>query len=334
MRRVFPYDVLTGDVGLTITKVLIDGKPLSTNYINPDLMEVDFAGLESAKWEQAVIEVSLTGPELELTGRQPWEKPTGTLQLNCGTTNTRQAVKLDKDPQASARWVGSMELDREDWYGRATLRAFLHATVDGIEHRIIGVADDWTLSFNDIPPSPVNGSITVTWSDFATDEAHPYLSNFAQDPCYLRLDPDDPTLFLNRGFEGLEALLVDRKHRPRAEKALHDSTRANMASDVWSAMFVTALEAVESDPETGLPDFPREDWQTVVLKTLLARIYRDLSPHDALVTAVAARNSAQGSSDLIERLIPAASGQVRLPHLLRNGIALLEKDAKDEEAAQ
>ncbi|MEV4161418.1 hypothetical protein [Nonomuraea dietziae] len=330
MKTIFPYSVLAGDIRLSVTRVLMDGNLLSTNYINPDLREIDFSGLESAKWEEAIIEVAVTGPERELTGRQPWEKPAVTLQLNCGATNSRQAVTLNRDPHASARWTGSIELDREDWYGRGTLRTFVHARVEGLDNRIIGSADDWSISFNDLPPSPVNGSITVTWVDFASDEARPYLKQFTHVPYYLRLDPDDPTLFLNRGFEGLEALLVDRKHRPRPEKALHDSTRANIASDAWFAMFAAALEAVETDPESGLPDFPSEGWREVVLKTLLARIYPDLSPYDALVAAVAARNSEEGSGDLFERLIPAASGQVRLPQLLRSGILLLEKDTKDE----
>jgi hypothetical protein len=334
VRTLYPYNVLVGDVRLSIGQVLVDGKPLSSGYINPDLLQIDFAGLESERWEQAAIEVAVSGPERELAGSKVWQNPDAVLQLNCGYSNTRQAAVLTQDPHVPARWTGTVEMDRDDWFGRATLRAFVHATVDGTAHRIIGVSDDWTLSFDDLPASPVHGSIRISWVDFENDGDRPYLKKFKHDPYYLRLDPEDPSLFLNRGFEGLEALLVDRRHRPGPEKALHDSTRGNIASDVWSAMFAAALDAVEVDLETNLPDFPREAWREVVLKSLLARIYPDLSPHDALVTAVATRNSGEGSGDLFERLLPAAAGQVRLPQLLRKGIALLEKDTEYRENGQ
>ena len=47
MITVYPYDVLVGDVRATVNKVTIDGKALSTNYINPDLNEIAFGELDT-----------------------------------------------------------------------------------------------------------------------------------------------------------------------------------------------------------------------------------------------------------------------------------------------
>jgi hypothetical protein len=333
MIAIYPYDSLVGDVRLSMGKIAIDGKPLSSNYVNPDVPEIAFAEIDSAGWDEAAVDVVVTAPAGELTGSASWAEPAAVVQVLCAYSNTRLAVPLAPDPHTPARWSGTIRLSRDLCYGRATMRAFVPATVDGVPHRVIGASETWTVSFDDLPPSPVHGSIAVQWVDFAADDALG-LAAYKDDPHHLRLDPEAPALYLNSGFEGLEPLLGDRKRRAPAEQAMHDSTRVNIAGDAWQAMFVTALDAVETDPDTGMPEWPAEDWRVVVLKTLFPRIYADLGPEDALIEAVAARRSGDGSGELLERLLPAAARQVGTSGLLRRGIALLEKNAETKGADQ
>lgn len=333
MIAIYPYDSLVGDVRLSVNKVTIDGKPLSSNYVNPDIPEIAFRDLETERWDEAMVEVTVTAPAGELAGNPGWEHPQAVVQMLCPYTNTRRVFVLTPDAHSPARWYGTVTLARQEWYGRATMRALLPATVDGVAHRVIGTGETWQLSFDDLPPSPVHGSIAVQWVDFAND--HEFgLKPFKEDPHHLRLDPEAPVLYLNSGFDGLEALLGDRKRRPFAEQAMHDSTRVNIAGDAWQAMFVTALDAVEIDPETQMPEWPAQDWQVVVLRTLFPRIYPHLGPEDALIEAVQTRRSGEGSGELLERLLPAAARQVGTAPLLRRGISLLEKDAETKETAK
>ncbi len=330
MIALYPYDTLIGDVRLNIVKVTIDGNPLSSNYINPDVPEIAFRDLDTDRWDEARIEVVVTAPAGELGDNSSWESPQAVLQVLCSHSNARMAVPLDQELHTPARWTGTVELARDNWYGRALLKALLPAKVDGVPHRIIGSSETWNLAFHDLPQSPVHGSIAVQWVNFAEDDEFG-LKGFKEDPQHLRLDPDAPSLYLNSGFTGLQPLLVDRRRRPRPEQALHDSTRVNIASDVWSAMFVNALYAVEVDETTAEPEWPAEEWRVVVLKTLFQKMYQDLGPDDALKEAVAARSSGEGSGELLERLLPAAARQVGVAPLLRRGIALLEKDAETKE---
>ncbi|KRE65821.1 MULTISPECIES: hypothetical protein [Micrococcaceae] len=330
MIAIYPYDTLVGDVRMSVGSVVIDGKSLSTNYIDPDLPEIAFRDLEADHWEEAMIDVTVTAPAGELSGNATWAEPTAVVQIICSYSNSRRVVALPADTHSPGRWHGSVMLARDEWYGRATMRALATATVDEVAHRVIGSSEPWVLSFDDLPPSPVHGSLAVQWVDFPNDAEHG-LKPFKNDPQHLRLDPEAPVLYLNSGFEGLEALLGDRKRRPHAEQALHDSTRANIAGDAWQAMFVTALEDVEIDPETGMPEWPTQEWRVVVLKTLFPRIYPHLGPEDALVEAVQARGSGESFSELLERLLPAAAMQVGTSAFLRRGIALLEKDAETKE---
>jgi hypothetical protein len=326
----YPYDTLIGGLRLTVLKVTVDGNPLSSNYINPDIPEIAFRDLDTDTWEEAHVEVVVTAPAGELVGNPGWESPGAVLQVLCSHSNARLAVPLEQDPHTPARWTGTVELARDNWYGRAIMRALLPAKVDGVPHRVIGSSELWTLAFHDLPQSPVHGSIAVQWVNFAEDDELG-LKAFKDDPQHLRLDPDAPSLYLNSGFTGLQPLLVDRRRRPRPEQALHDSTRVNIASDAWSAMFVNALDAVEVDETTGEPEWPAEEWRVVVLKTLFQKMYRDLGAEDALKEAVVARSSGEGSGELLERLLPAAARQVGVAPLLRRGIALLEKDAETKE---
>lgn len=330
MIAIYPYDSLVGDVRLAVSNAVIDGKRLSSNYINSDLPEIAFRDLETDHWDEAMISVTVTAPAAELSGNPAWEDAKAVVQMLCAYSNTRRVVPLTRDPDSPARWYGTITLARDEWYGRATLRALLPATVDGVPHRIIGSSETWLLSFDDLPPSPVHGSIAIRWVDFAND-VELGLKSFKDDPHHLRLDPEAPVLYLNSGFDGLEALLGDRKRRPRAEQAMHDSTRVNIAGEAWQAMFVASLDAVEIDPETGMPEWPMQEWQVVVLRTLFPRIYPHLGPEDALIEAVQVRRSGEGSGELLERLLPAAAMQVGTASLLRRGIALLEKDAETKE---
>jgi hypothetical protein len=96
-------------------------------------------------------------------------------------------------------------------------------------------------------------------------------------------------------------------------------------------MFLASLDAVEIDPETKQPEWPDEPWRVVVLKTIFPRLYPHLGPDDALLEAVHARGSKEGSGQLLELLLPAAAAQVGAAPLLRRGISLLEKDADMKE---
>lgn len=171
----------------------------------------------------------------------------------------------------------------------------------------------------------------MRWVDFANpDEDVRFLRRFSTDPWYLQIDPSEPKLLLNRGFDGLEALLGDRRRRPKVERALHDHARASIAVEVWVALFNAALADANVDELDQSLQWPSEAWQVAVLNCLLPKMYEEKSREDALVEACSARTSADGAADLQQRLLPAALTQVRLPRLLRNGLRLMSNEAVDE----
>lgn len=333
MKALFPYRTLFGDVTADIVEIAIDDVGVS-GRVDIDERRIALQGVGRASWDTVRLTVSVAGPAGELAEA---DNAVAVAVANCGPSNTRVSTVLEPDGATPGRWTGELSLDRHLWFGQAELRCGIVATVDGEDNRIIGWADTWTIGFDDLPNRPViGGAIKITWLDFnnpGDDRTH--LRRHTDKYLYLSIDPHEPQLFLNRGFDGLEALLVDRPNRRGADRALHDQTRASIADKTWSALFNTAIDSVEVDGDNN-PEWPEIPWQQVVLRSLLDQMYRDQSPDTALANAYEARRSPDAAGSLQERLAPAASAQARAPRLLRDGIRRLSHElaTNDEETDQ
>ena len=324
MKALFPYKTLFGDVTLDVEEVRIDREPV-TDLVDLDERSIDLHGLERAQWDFASISLVVRAPPAEIGNAID---ANCVAVANCGPTNNRVSVELTEDPDTPGQWRGELVIERMYWYAQAQLRAFVVATVDGTRNRIIGASAAWSLRLDDLPDRPVKGAISITWVDFGDPpDDKGFLRKHHQNYAYLSIDPDEPRLFLNQSFEGLEQLLADRR-RQGLDKALHDQTRAAIADKVWSALFNTAIATVESDPDTDEAVWPSVDWQRNVLEALLPRMYPDRAIEQALADAWAANSASDSPGTLQELLAPAAAMQVRGPRLLRDGIRDIALDAE------
>jgi hypothetical protein len=324
MRTLYPYRVLFGDVKLGMTGVEIDGTRVP-GLIDNDGRRVRLERAERESWDVAKTWLELAGPASKLASLAD---PAAVVVANCGPANTRVSTVLQPVDDIPSRWVGELTIDRVHWFGRGSLQGYITATVNSVPNRIVGSAEGWDIELDDFPTSPVANSLPIRWVDFREPNNETYLVRFASDPYYLRIDPDKPMLFLNKGFDGLEQLLVDRRRRG-ADRALHDNARANVASNVWIGLFNAALDAVEEID--GAITWPESDWQRVVLEALLVRMYPERGLEDALVDAYSARHEPDAAGTLQELLFPAAMEQARLPRLLRDGLRIMSHEMKDAE---
>ena len=313
---------------MTVTAVTIDDASV-TDRINPDQRLIELHGIDREDWEVAQLTIEVTAPAAEIHDAKD---PVCVAVVNCGSSNTRVSTVLETDTNTVGRWSGEVTLDRAFWFSDAEIRCGIVATVDGESDRIVGWADPWNARLDDLPNRPVNGAINITWIDFSNPgQDKIYLSKFQEHYTYLSIDPDEPQLFLNRGFDGLEQLLVDRRRRS-ADRALHDQTRASIANTTWTALFNSAMNAVDVDDATGEPIFPAIDWQRSLLETLFSRMYTDKAPQEALAEAWAARSAADNPGVLQELLMPASAAQVQAPRMLREGIrSVTRENEKDEQ---
>lgn len=321
---IYPYETLFGDVALKLDSLHVDGEEVPGGSIDADRQEVRLLDLERAEWEAADLRIVLSGPLTELSDlRKSGTTPKAFAVAHCGPSNVRQVVELDPDPGNASRWQGTLELQRTNWFGRIDLRGALVAPVDGVADRMIGTPEPWVIRLDDVPPPPVSGAIKTLWHDFSSpDEELAWLREYKVEPAFLRLDDEQPILYLNRHFEGLKALLDRKPKRESGEQALHDQTRASIATEVWGAMFNAAVQGIR-DEEGEAPDWPEEAWKRTALEMLLDRIYPDKAPDDALREIAELRRDESSSGMLQQKMLIAVSEHIHGARLLREAIKQL-----------
>jgi hypothetical protein len=330
VKWIYPYRTLFGDTTSRVVAVKVDDEHIPTRLIDADRQEVALVDLERSGWETAHVTVGVVGPKSELRELADDRlEPTAIAVLHCGPTNARVSGVLEADEHDPSHWYGTFDLSRDDWFGKIIVRGFITARVDSVEHRIIGSAPEWILHLDDVPRPPVHGAITIKWENFGAPDEFKALRRYEAEPAFLHLDPAEPVLYLNRGFDGLEPLLRDRRGRRPGEQALHDQTRATIAAETWAGLFNAALQAIDLDDED--PDWPASDWQRTALELLLDRMYDEKGPEDALREVVALLREADGGPALQERLLPAVSVQASVAKLLRASITRLGADLGESE---
>lgn len=327
MKRIYPYQPLNGDVKLSIKKTALDGNPVIPGFIDDERRIIGIKNIESSQWATLSFEISLEGPGSELSASTQWTNVEALASANCGPSNTRLAIPLHPKPGSIGRWIGSAELDRVNWFGSIVLTGFITATVDGVDKRIIGAAEGWQIALDDLPRPPAGHAMTITWENFAKpNDQNSYLTVYADEPFFVRIDSTNPILFLNESITGLRGLLSDHKRRPAAEGALHDQLRGAIASETWFLLFIDALNHIQEVGDEV--DWPEQEWRKHALQLLLEQIYGS-TELESLERAHQEWNEPAGSAQLIEKALPASFAQGRMSRLLRRAFQAIPSRAND-----
>lgn len=320
MKRLIPYPVLVGDVTLEVREARLDDLALPFAMISAEQRAVALHRAERDRWETARLSVRLRTPEHELR-HGPWSEASCFAVLFERKTNVRTFTRLREETPGV--WAGDVVLHHDRHLGRVQLTGQVVAAVDGVAGRMIGSTDGaWTVDLRARAPVK-SDSIKTVWADFR-DERNPRLHPFASDPWTVETVGEEPVLYLNRGFEGLGTVLED----PRAaDRTAREAIAAQIAQDVWTALFNAAVYAVES--EDGSPQWPG-GWRESVLRRLLPDIFPDRSPDDALAEVLARRTGGEGGGDLQTRVLHAAAKQARLPRNLGGFVRALHRTGQED----
>ena len=321
MKRLTPYRVLAGDVSLEVLKARLDDIDLPYAMISVPQRMVALHQVERARWETARLSVRLRTPRQELeTGS--WEDTACYAVLAERRTNVRTATRLHEEEPGV--WTGDVVIHRDRHVGRVRLTGHVVATVGGVSGREIGTVDEaWTIDLKARTPDKSN-TVRTVWVDF-TDEAHARFRPFGADPWTIESSGEEPVLYLNKGFEGLSTMLESGRSGDRAAR---DAISAQIAQDVWIALFNSAVYAL--DIEAEVPDWPG-GWQESVLRRLLPDVFPDRSPEDALAEIIERRRTGDGGGDLQRRVLHAAGKQARIPRNLGAFIRTVHRTGQESE---
>ncbi|GAA0906956.1 hypothetical protein [Streptomyces thermoalcalitolerans] len=328
--KIYPYKRITGEIDFEVTSVRQEREgfyqhDLETWAFSTQERVVALHQVERDDWESVRLGLSATLPARELA-EGPWTDLSVIAVLTEKATNSRTTARLDPVEGRDGAWSGHLRFWRSSYRSRADLSVVVVATVDGVRGRMIGRAEEpWIVDLTARAPVRQREMI-VNQVDFTTGPE--WLRPFRDAPWLVETSGDLPTVHLNTGFEGVSELL-DSSGGP-LERAVRDMLAAQIATDVWTAVFHSAVGDLEVD-EHGDPQWPG-GWRDAVLRGMLADVLPDHSEADALREIDARRREGAGWNELQSRINYAAGRRAKVAKNLGTAIRALDAVQRESRA--
>ncbi|MFB7568897.1 hypothetical protein [Streptomyces sp. NPDC056165] len=329
--KIYPYKRLNRPITFRVTSVslkLADGTrdQLDTSAYSTQQQAVALGVAGYDDWVSATVGVSATLPPGADAPDVAWSDLRVLAVLTDGETNVRTSTDLTRDAEDSRDWSGSLEVFRDDHLGRASLAVYAVGTVDGVAGRSIAETDrSWIV--DTVSDEPVSGlQLEVRKASF-TRSSREWLRAYADAPWIVDTAARVPTVFVNTDVEGIVGLLDSSGSG--VESKVRDLLVAQMATDVWTAVFHGAIGDLEVEPGGG-PVFPT-DWQGEVLREMLPDVVPGVHVEEALRQVHRRRTGDSGWAELQTRIHYAAIRRAEASRALGYAIRSLEQANRESE---
>lgn len=323
--KFYPYKRLNRPITLRVTSAslkLPDGTRdhLDTSAYSTQQRTVALGVAQHEDWVSARLGLSATLPPGATAADVPWSDLSVLVVLTDGETNVRTVVALGQDAPESKEWSGDIEVLRDDHVARATLTVHAVATVDGVPGRSIAETDDdWTVDVT--AEEPLGGlRLDVKQVGFSRSSRE-WLHAYADAPWVVDASGRLPTVLVNTDIEGFSDLLGAESGG--FESKVHEMLVSQMATDVWTAVFHSAVGELEVEPD-GSPVFPT-DWQGEVLREMLPDVVPGVHVEEALRQVHRRRTGDAGWVELQTRVHYAAVRRAGASKALANALRGLQQ---------
>jgi hypothetical protein len=328
--KFYPYKRLNRPVTLRVTSVslkLPDGSRdhLDTSAYSTPKRTVALGVAQHEDWVTARIGLSATLPPGATDADAPWSGLRVLAVLTDGDTNVRTTVDLAQDAPGSKEWSGAIEVRRDDHVDRADLAVHAVAEVDGVPGRAITETDmDWTIDTT--AEEPLGGlRLDVKQASFSKSTRE-WLRPYADAPWVVDASGRLPLVMVNTDVEGFADLLGG--DTGGMENKVHELLLSQMATDVWTAVFHSAVGDLEVEPD-GSPVFPT-DWRGEVLRDMLPDVVPNLRAEDALRQVQRRRTGDAGWVELQTRVHYAAVRRAGARQSLANVLRALQQINRED----
>ncbi|MDR3080470.1 MAG: hypothetical protein LBV60_06000 [Streptomyces sp.] len=330
--KAWPYRRLPGTVAVRVDGVSVrspEGESEELDALARSVVDrvVAVGQVETENWDTARLNVSVTTPGRLTEPGAPWTDVVVAAVLTERATNLRVTTVLTPDGEGGREWRGTLPVLRSDIYDRATLTAQVVATVEGVPGRTVAEStDDWIVDVRTDTPTR-DRPFDIKEVGFRSGPS--VLRPFADVPWKVSAAGRLPVVHINTDFEGMTDLLAAEGQT--AAGLVNELLVAQMAADVWTAVFHAALGNLEIE-EDGAPLLPH-DWRGEVLREMLPDVLPNLPVEDALREAHRRRTGATGWTELQPSIHYAASRRADVPKALSATVRGLDRlNRKDAEA--
>ncbi|WP_431959255.1 hypothetical protein [Actinacidiphila sp. bgisy160] len=329
--KFYPYKRLNRPITLRVTSVslkLSDGTrdQLETAAYSTQQQAVALGVAGHTDWVSATVALSATLPPGANAPDAPWADLCVLAVLTDGETNVRTSASLRLDAEDGRDWSGSLEVFRDDHMARASLAVYAVGTVDGVRGRSIAETDrSWVI--DTVSDEPVRGlQLEVQKASFKRSSRE-WLQAYADAPWIVDASARVPSVFVNTDVEGVIDLLDS--NGSGVDSKVRDLLVAQMATDVWTAVFHGAIGDLEVEPGGG-PVFPT-DWQGEVLREMLPDVIPGVRVEEALRQVHRRRTGDSGWVELQTRIHYAAVRRADATKALSFVIRSLEQMNRESE---
>jgi hypothetical protein len=323
---IFDYGTLEPPPRPRVVAVRLDGTARPA-LIDPAGGRVDLFE-ERAAWRRAELDLELAADRDavgEFEGLHG--ELTAVVVAHCAPTRTRQLARLARLHRDAGHWEGTLELDRDNYRGRALLRPRLTAAVGGVAHRLVAEPAAWAAHFDEPAGLRLGGRLRVRSVDFRAEGADPLARQFPDAPHLVSFGAGDeaPEVWLNSTFEGLDELLRDGE-RGGAERGVHDLLRTDIARGVWMELVAVAMAAIRTEDDGGgvRAEWPEAEWRREVLRRVLPRVAPGKPLSELLELAATEWRSQPGAGEFYARAGAAVVDLIRADESLRRLIQASE----------
>ncbi|MDT0475897.1 hypothetical protein RM863_27610 [Streptomyces sp. DSM 41014] len=330
--KFYPYKRLNRPITLRVTSAFLrlpdDTRDhLDTSAWSVPQRTVALGVAQHEDWISARIGLSATLPPGATDPDAPWENLRVLAVLTDGDTNVRTTADLRQDAPGSKEWSGEIEVYRDDHVGRAALAVHAVAEVDGVPGRsITETAADWTVDTT--AEEPLGGlRLDVKQASFSKS-AREWLRAYTDAPWAVDASGRLPLVMVNTDVEGFSDLLGGDSGG--IENKIHELLVSQMATDVWTAVFHSALGDLEVEPD-GTPVFP-DDWRGEVLREMLPDVVPGFQAEEALRRVHRRRTGDAGWVELQTRVHHAAVRRAGAKKAVANILRALQQDNREDSA--
>ena len=322
--KAYPYPRLSGPVTARVTAVRLRGPDDIREQMDSSVASVvdRVVALGMAQvdgWHTARLTLGATIPASEIRKKGHWSELAVVAVLTEGATNARTVVPLECASEDESEWTGEIEVNRDEHLDRASLTVHVVATVGGISGRVIATTEhDWVV---DMTAEDTSRDRELDIATVSFSRGAEWLRGFRDAPWVVDTSGRMPRVRLNSDFEGLAALF-EAGGSP-LEQAVAEVLAAHMGTEVWTAVFHTAIGDLEVE-EDGTPQFP-PDWRGAVLREMLPDVLPTRALADALREVHRCRTGDGSWTDLQPRIHYAAARRAKTAQALSATVRGIER---------
>jgi|TARA_B100000315_G_scaffold39237_1_gene33980 hypothetical protein len=328
-RKSYPYDTYEPSIKkLQLKDIELDGKIIEKELVVNETQQINIYDTDNPDWGNLKFRAQIAFPENFYKDlMQEKEEIQGCIQMQCSDTRVRLKFELKQSKKDSSLWTGNSEVNKTVLGGSVSVKIIFWLTNGSGFSRYIARSRAWALRFDKPESLDIGGFFDIKWVNFQDSESG-VPDKYKNEPFYINLTKEPPTLLLNSGVDGLKAIIRDGK-LSGGEEILRDMITMQIVSSGYNALYASSIAGIQKDTDSGEFNFPGTAWKKQLMEELIREIYPGDTTDDALKKLY--DQWSEGEADFVEsELQSMITSRLNYESKIRKAMTILEHEERGE----